>query len=159
MSGRRFACLPVCVALCLGLMAGAARADTTLTEITGLDFGKFGMHDNKHVYTITVNPDNSYTADSAFAFGNYPARGEYLMQGLPPNDALTITIDNLVALAPQGTASPNFTIDHYTTNGPLTTDGSGNATLHVGAQLHTSGAGPYYHSDTYKGSFDLTVVF
>jgi hypothetical protein len=134
----------------------------TLTTIRQLNFGTLGMHNNNGVYSITVRTDNTFTHDPNIVFGVDPQCGEYLMTGLPTNDSLNVTITSPGDASPDIGGSPDFTSGSYTTsppNGSLTSNGSGQATLYVGATMKTLGNGTYYHTGHYTGSFDLTVVF
>jgi hypothetical protein len=71
---------------------------------------------------------------------------------VPPNQG-GLKIDNASTLTLGG--APPFSIGTFTCNNP-TTDGSGNATLLIGATLTTDGSGSYYNTGSYSGSIDLT---
>ncbi len=141
------------------LFSRAFAAGPTLTQVHDLNFGLFGMHDNKSVHTITVSPDGTVVADPVFAFAIQPQAGEYRLTEMPTNEALTIELSSQETAAPTVTTSPLFTVKDFTANNPVTTDGSGNALVLVGASLLTSGAGPYYQTDSYTGSYDLTIIY
>lgn len=129
----------------------------SLTVIEPLDFGTFALKDNKGRYTIVLAPDDAYTHSDEIVIGNpEPQRGEYLLEGLPPDTLLDITITDAALRKP---GNPDFTISDYTINDPLTTDASGNATLYIGATLTTSGTGAYNYTGRYTGTFNISVVF
>jgi hypothetical protein len=130
-----------------------------MAEIHSLNFGEFAMLDNNSVHTIVVTPGNIATYDPALIRGIQAQRGEYLLTGLPANEALGITLDNTVDLSHNGLGGGAlFTIDTYTTNNP-STNGAGDATLYIGATLSTSGSGSGYIDGPYSGSVDLTINF
>jgi hypothetical protein len=147
-----------------------ALAADTMTQIHQLDFGTFALLNNAAAHTIVITPANGVTYDPAIISGSTPNRGEYTL-ALPgvPNMALTLGV-TVVTLPNQGgmevnnssdlslAANPLLTIDTFTTNNP-STDGSGNATLYIGATLHTSGTGSTYGNGTYNGTYDITVYF
>ncbi len=130
-----------------------------MAEIHVLDFGEFALLDNGSVHTIVVTPANGVTYDPALIRGIQAQRGEYLLTGLPPSEALVITLNNTVDLSHNGLGGGTlFTIGAYTTNNP-STNGSGDATLYIGATLSTSGTGAGYIDGPYSGSVDLTINF
>ena len=137
--------------------AATARA-ATLTVITDLSFGSFGLMDNSTPQTIIVTPASGVTYGIKVVDGPTPPEaGEYLLEGLTPDTLLDVSIDDM-ALSPGGGGSPDFAIGSFTTNTP-TTDSSGNATLLVGATLTTSGTGVHYESDQYSGTMNITIIF
>ncbi len=136
-----------------------AHAAETITEITKLHFGAFGMHKNNSVRTITVLPDNTFTQDVGIIMGRDPQRGEYLLENFTPGDTIDIHIGSPQQVTPQTTTSPSFTLSNFTTNSPLTIAPDGKATLYIGATLATSGSGTHYWTDQYQGAFELTLSF
>ncbi len=136
-----------------------ALAQETMTEVERLRFGLFSLHDNDAAHTIVIDAGtNNFTADPAFVMaGPDPQRGEYLLENLPANTEVTVTI-NPGGLTPGGGAGADvFTIDGYTVSpSPVMTDGSGTATVYVGATLHTLGDAVIYSSDDYQGDLDIT---
>ncbi len=137
----------------------SAYAAETITEITKLSFGAFGLSKNDSIRTITVLPDNSFTQDVGIIIGRDPQRGEYLLENFSPGDIIDVNIGNPQQLIPQTTSSPSLIINNFTTNGPLTVAPDGKATLYIGGTLTTSGGPAHYTSDQYQGSFELTLSF
>ncbi|MDD9899563.1 MAG: DUF4402 domain-containing protein [Alphaproteobacteria bacterium] len=142
----------------------------TMTEVQNLDFGTFGLRDNDAGHTIVVEPDGDVTYAPEIVPGMSVAqRGEYALTGFPANMLLTfgvasstppddggIIVDNGTSLS---TGSGEvFTVDTYTTNSP-TTDGSGDATLYLGATLTTSGSTTMYGDGLHSGNVDITIYF
>lgn len=136
-----------------------ARAQETLTVVEDLSFGTFGLRDNDNSHDVTVGIDNTPFYDTAIVDGPVPPqRGEYLLEGLPPNLALGVTIDDTTLSLDGSGDPPLFTMSDGQHNNPVT-DGAGTAMLYVGATLSTSGTGVNYPSGHYEGGYDLTIVF
>ena len=149
--------LMVCGILC-GPIAPAHAAET-ITEITKLQFGAFGLQKNHSVRTITVLPDNTFIQDVGIIMGRDPQRGEYLLENFTPGDTIDVSISTPQQLTPQTTNSPSFALSNFTTNAPLTVAPDGRATLYIGGTLTTSGNLLHYTTDQYQGGFELTLSF
>ncbi len=147
--------LLVVTALCL-CPSGTSAQELYVDDV--LHFGSFALKDNNSPHIMIVGADNSVTYDNAFVTVEDANRGAYTLENLTPDTALGITIDDASLTENESGMGPAFTISDYTHNSPVT-DGSGNATLYIGAKLTTSGNGSYYTTSTYKDHFDLTIVF
>jgi hypothetical protein len=150
----------------------------TLTEVRGLDFGTIvalrdGTGGGSRAF-ITVDPDSDSTS-TLFNSGGVNDdrlieiiggnRAEYSISGAIPNATLDITLPNgpfLVTCAACSGSQADFSIDDFIDDNDdeeVTTDGSGNASFFLGAELSTiSGTAPY-EDGVYTATYDLTVSY
>ena len=137
-----------------GFSAAAAQA---MTEIQPLNFGAIALHSNARAAGLTVAPDGTVTADPAIVQGTQPPqRGEYLLEGYPPNTRLKVTIEGNRLIRIGGKKAQDFFITDYTTN-DLVTDSAGAAILYIGATLRTVGNNGVYDSGEYNGKLNLII--
>lgn len=143
-----------------------------INEVQQLSFGTFAILDNSAAHTIVVDPDNSVAYDPDLIPGTPANRGEYVFTGLPANTTFTlgvtianpptdggVTLDNQTALSTGG--GQNFTVSNFAINvaNEMITDNNGDATLHIGATLSTSGNGGFYNDGVFNGTYDITLYW
>lgn len=112
--------------------------------------------------TGTVTPANSAPAQFILVDATGESRGIYDVSGAAPTTTLTLTINGLTDLTCGlcGGAPPVITLTSVTADDATpTTDGTGNATINLGAVLTTVAGGNQYTDGTYAGDFDLTLAY
>lgn len=136
----------------------SAQAQTQMTEVTALTFGKFSLRDNDSAHDLTVSAvDNSVSAAPEFVIDISPERGEYFLEGFDPGTEVTITVDNGGLTLNGGGGTEVFAIINYTVSpNPITLNGSGEGTFYVGATLRSLGNGVSYDSGSYEDDLDIT---
>ncbi len=122
-----------------------------------LDFGRWIVRNNNSNHTITVQPDNSYSASLALIELGGPRPGIYRVEGLVPFTACG-SVDVYMMQPMRRPSAPTFTVDSFNTN-CTPSDVNGIAWVTVGARAVTSGAGPAYAEGAYQGELSLIVNF
>jgi hypothetical protein len=127
---------------------------------TVLNFGNFAITDNATSQTLTVLVDesgcNGESHSGGITVNSPPSCGVYNLTGFDANDSYSVIIgfQNLVK-----SGVPNqFEIDDFTTN-TTAADSSGEATLYIGATLHTITGNGVYPNGGYSGIMDITINF
>lgn len=153
-------CSTLLIGFCLCvLLPGMAMAVPTLTIIDDITFGQFAVRNNDAVHTIVVDENNNFSHSAAgFVPVTDPQRGEFLLEDLPPNSPVTVSVADTSITLNGGGVGTAFSIRDYTFTS-ITTDGAGNATFYMGATLRTSGTGQYYESGSYSGTAVMTVNY
>ena len=142
----------------LTLFSLPVAAQTTMTEVEPFRFGKFSLRNNNAQHELIVAAsNNAVTADPPFVIDIDPQRGEYLLEGFDPGTEITVVVDDGGLTLNGGGGTEVFaTIDYTISPSPVIADGSGNATVYVGATLRTLGNGVSYDSGTYADDLDIT---
>ncbi len=151
-------CFLIVLSLFFFAAVDPAAAEQTVTQIQSLSFGSFAVHadpkrDKAVPYTVIVAPDDTVTYNGLVAGPVSAHRGEYLLEGYPPNAALLVTVTNGVL---SDGAGEKFSVVDYTNNEPVTDD-AGTAMLYIGATLRTSGRNNAYNSGGYDGTVDMVI--
>lgn len=152
--------------MCLAHQAPAQE----MTVVDHLSFGTFAVADNSISQAIVVTPDNDTFPDTGIAVGQPGQRGVYEFTGLPPNVAFYVGVDVPNPPSEGGividdsaflTNGRSFTVDSFAlgNGGVLQSDGAGDATMLLGATLHTSGDGTPYSGGTYAGQVSFTIYY
>jgi hypothetical protein len=142
------------------LMQSTSAWGQSLVENQAIDFGTVFVESNAANYDIALKSNCSgYTIDAQYYVFTAPQCGSYTASGYPPNTTLTVTITNNVDVDPDGGSGPNFTmISPFHTPNNVKTNGAGEVTFEVGATLRTSGSGGFFASDSFSGSYSVTVA-
>lgn len=142
----------------LVLFSSGALAQETMTEVQPLAFGLFSLRENDAPYTLSVDAsDNSYLADPAFAVATPPQRGEYFLEGFVPGTEIFVNVsDGGLTLNGGGGTEVFATINYTVSPSPILANGSGEATVYVGAALRTLGDSNAYPSGDYLDDLDIT---
>lgn len=150
--------LPSCLAVLVLSFPSFAIAAETMTVQQDLSFGTFSLRDNDAQHTLIISAaDNSYTPDAAFVVGIAPHRGEYLLEGFTPGTEIDVTVaDGGLTLNGGGGTQVFATVDYTVSPSPVIADGSGNATVYVGATLRTLGDSITYADGSYEDDLDIT---
>lgn len=129
-----------------------------MTEVQQLDFGLFSLRDNNAQHDLSVSAaDNSWMAGAAFAVATPPQRGEYLLEGFTPGTEIFVNVDDgSLTLNGAGGAQILATVNYTVSPGTIIADGSGDATVYVGATLRTLGDASVYTSGPYSDDLDIT---
>jgi hypothetical protein len=147
------------LAFCTISLSGPTAHAQQIFEIQPLNFGTFAISDNNSSHTLRIDFNGNITADPEVIIETNPVRGEYLLTGQDPLRQFDVTVtDGTLTLGDSGVGN-TITVDTYTTNNP-TTDGSGEATVYIGATLRTSGNSSIYTSGIFLDSgVELTVDY
>ncbi len=126
-----------------------------MAETQPLSFGEFAIGGNL-ASTITV----SYTGSTPTYNGDvYPIElaqpGIFSLTNFPASTPLIINIPNFNLSRGAGKQFLITNISYPT----IITDGSGNATLRVGAELATDGDSSGYFDTAYTGSLNITINY
>ena len=123
----------------------------TITEDTAMDFGTIAVDGSGG--TVTISAAGAVTGPGAYSFSGSPAAGTFTASG-DASTAVTITFTNGSLTGP-GTAMTlnNFTHD---AGGTPTTNGSGDLTFNVGADLVVNAA---QASGAYTGTYTVSVNY
>ena len=157
LNGKAVCSLPWVLCLCAILTAVPARAQTTISTVTPLDFGVIVLRDWSSVGRVTINSGGSFTYNSNVYLHEDPERGEYRIEGGPINTIYTVTLPPSVTLAGPG---GNFTLDNFGVEpAVLITDGSGEDTFYIIGRLQSQGGGISYGDGTYNTTFIVTINF
>ena len=142
-----------------------------LTETQALAFGTFtAKNDGTAISTISIVSDGSaptYDNPGAariveIAPGNM---GIFDVTGAAPNASLAITLPGSALTMSCDDCSgtnPDFSIDNFTSNFPsgnATTDGSGNLTVNVGADLITVPGTEQYEDGDYAVAYTVSLNY
>lgn len=156
-AGVVFLCCSLFIALCPQPVRAA-----TLDTVQQLDFGLLASRHNDNVSSVLLRhrgePVMSLAGGGLLLI--VPGTpGRYQLSGLPPFVPLEITIgaSEALSLGGQG-AGERLTLDSFTFD-TLSADGSGNATLLLGATLRTSATTLPYAEGPYLGSFGIQVRY
>lgn len=133
----------------------------TITEVSYLDFGTMAIKDNTQVYTMALSWTGLVTKDNEIAIIEPGSPAEYSIQGFLPDTLLNVSV-----LTPSTqtlkkgccATTAQMTIDTFDYLPTITTDSNGDASLFVGAELRTSGAG-FYMEGVYYINLLVTVNY
>lgn len=131
-----------------------SRADT-LREIQPLLFGAMAIT-GAYPQSITIGADGSEHDSGGFLPLQAVRNGVYVVENLPANTSFTASVADTFMVG-QGTTQfdiTDFTFDHST----YTTNGSGDATINIGATLRLV-SGTTYSEGAYRGTYDLVLTF
>lgn len=130
----------------------------TISTTQALSWGEVILTDNNAQREIVIATDGNFTNDPEFLIVENPDVGVYQLTGdLPNRPIASVTVTVLTQMQGGG---QQFTMDNFVTSHPATTDGSGNATINVGARIRSSGDGtPYNDSQAFSGSLELSVNY
>lgn len=144
----------------------------TLARSAPMAFGIFAVTADtagSNTATLTMDPSTGSltpgnSAPAAFTSINTTAasRGIYTVTGAAPNTGMNVSTANLTNLTCGAcSTSPNaITLTSVTADDSTpTTDGSGDATINLGAVLTTVSGGNQYEDGAYAGSFDVIVNY
>lgn len=137
------------------LHTGAVYAGVSVVQ--PLQFGSFVVKSNDAQYDIVVNTDGSYSFDpDGYIEISPPQEGIFDIDGLPANSVInSIVITQTTALSGAGGSFQMLSFQEIHTN----TDGSGVATVTIGATARSSGSGIAYADDTYGGELLVEINF
>jgi hypothetical protein len=159
MKDRSMSCWNIrIVAALLLLLPSSAYAQETMTVEEPFNFGLFSLQDNDTPHTLIVSAtDNSFTPDPAFVVATPPQRGEYFLEGFVPGTEINVTVaDGGLTLNGGGGTEVFATIDYTVFPTPVIANGSGEATVFIGATLRTLGDGMLYNTGSYSDDLDIT---
>ena len=130
-------------------------APITVTENIAMDFG--GIYADAAGDTITLSAAGAQSAlgASTFDLGFTPTQGVFDITGNATYTA-NVTYSSGDTLTGPGTAMPLGAFTDDSTAGVITLDGSGNATLNVGAALTVNAA---QVAGTYTGTYTVSVNY
>jgi Domain of unknown function (DUF4402) len=143
----------------------------TLTETTALDFGVFvAIADTVGSNTATLTvlatggaPSASNNAPAQFIIvdASSATNGVFGVSNAAPNTTLNVsTVDTNATCGTCGGGNPILTLVSTPQSATATTDGTGAATINVGATLTTATTPAQQYADgTYTGSFNLVVSY
>ena len=138
------------------ILIGQPAQAQTITPVQNLSFGEGVVTDNSAQHSIIIQADGTLMNDPEFRFVTLPQEGIYNLTGaaaLAPITSVLVTVDQQVIGPGQ-----DFTIDSFDIDAPANTDGSGAATIRIGARLRTSGTSiNYTPSALFNGQFTITV--
>ncbi len=141
-----------------GLLSGMSTCFAqTITPVDEFSFGSFAIKDNTARHMLRVSRTGGVTADPEFIIFSGPTPAEYNLSGFPAFTPLNVTIPDSTVTSGGGGAG--FTLESFTPTPSLTTDGSGNATLLIGASLYTSGNSALYVDGAFSGTIDITITY
>ncbi len=127
-----------------------------IAEVQPLKFGTFALVTNNVVSTLKISESGANPVASIklypLVFGQ---AGHYQLTGYPAWTPLIITIADYQLTI--GGSEP-FTIGSFTFD-PVTTDGSGEALLKLGATLSTSGTNVVYGDALYTGNMNIVITW
>ena len=131
-------------------------ANAAITEVQPLKFGTFALVTNNVISTLKISDSGANPIASIklypLVFGQ---AGHYQLTGYPAWTPLIITIADFQIV--KGVSEP-MTIGSFVYD-PVITDGSGEATLKLGATLSTSGTNVVYGDALYSGSMNIVVTW
>lgn len=138
--------------------------------VDNLSFGTFAVADNSMPQALVVTTDNDTFADAGIVVAQNGQRGVYEFTGLPPNVTFYVGVDVPNPPSEGGivfddsiflTNGESFTVDTFQlgSGGVLQTDAAGDATMTLGATLHTSGNGAAYSGGGYNGQVSFTIYY
>jgi len=131
---------------------GSARADDVIV-LQHLRFGTWLFPDNDSVYSITVEPDGSYSNSPELTMLSPPNEGIFDIGDLTPNSAINGL--DVTQNTPLERGGQNFDMTAFQTQAPGSTDNNGRVTVNLGATANTTGTGGMYAAGLYSGSIDL----
>jgi hypothetical protein len=127
----------------------------TLREIQPIAFGAMAIT-GAYPQSITIGADGSEHDSGGFLPLQAVRNGVYLIENLPANTSFTVSVADTFMVG-QGTTQfdiTDFTFDHNS----YTTNGSGDATVNIGATLRLVN-GTTYSPGAYRGTYDLVLTF
>ncbi len=143
----------------------------SITETTPMNFGTYlVVKDTASTQTATLTMASNGTATPATSgapavFTSVSATGRtqgvFTITGAAPSTVINVSTTNLVDLNCSAcVSSDDITLTSVTpAAATVTTDGSGDATINVGAVLTTKTGGNQYKSGSYVGTYDLVVNY
>lgn len=142
----------VCILFC------ASCVNAQVTTIQAMDFGNFISRNNNFQFAITLNPDGTFSFDSAgFFVISAPQQGIYDIFTSQVNATIvSVDVQQSEPLTAPGGA---FTLSNFQAVHSGITDGAGIARVMIGATARTTGTGLPYPDQTYDGSIDIEVNF
>jgi len=150
-STSRWLCTTLLASVSLTLPCSAA----VIQQDQALSFGSFVLAGNDAISTLVIPYDEAVAPSSSYKL--YPLSpgqpGHYSLSGFVASTVLIITINdfNLTAPGQELMTVTNFTFPAITTNG------SGDAFLEVGATLSSTGSGTGYGESGYTGTMDIII--
>lgn len=130
-----------------------ARADDVIV-LQPLRFGSWIIPGNSAVYSVTVQPDGSYSNSPQLIMISPPSEGIFDIGALPAN--ATINSLDVNQNTPLELGGQNFDMAGFQTSlSSGVTDNNGRVTVTVGATASTTGTGGGYPSGLYTGALDL----
>ena len=131
-------------------------ANAAITEVQPLKFGTFALVTNNVVSTLKISDSGANPIASIklypLVFGQ---AGHYQLTGYPAWTPLIITIADYQIV--KGASEP-MTIGSFV-HDPVITDGSGEATLKLGATLSTSGTNVVYGDALSSGTMNIVITW
>jgi len=129
------------------------------TTIQAISFGSWIVKKNDAQYDIVLNPDGTYTFDSAAYIEISPPQGGiYDIDSLPISTAIaSVTVTQTSPLA--GGSGKTFQMLTFQETHPPSTDASGVARINIGATSRSSGDSTAYPDETYSGNINILVNF
>ena len=125
-----------------------------VTEEQPISFGSFAIAANDAQSSIIISKNGG---TPSYSYKIYPLvhgqPGQYQLSAYPAFTPLVININDFVL---QRTGAPNLLVEDFT-HDPIITDGSGQATLNLGASLKTTGLGGSYGDGNYTGTMNITI--
>ena len=130
----------------------------TLTVVEELDFGQAVVTDNSSQYSVNIQANGNYSADSVFIFLQVPSEGVYQFDGLPVSTAISnisITVDQQM-IGP----GEDFIIDNFDIDAPSSTSPIGELEVRLGARMRTTGSSQQYlHNSDYDSVLTITITY
>ena len=155
MTGRKIISIAL---LFLLFILHTADCRAAVIEIQPLDFGRWLVAGNNGVQNITLQTDSSYSNSAGIIMLSPPQAGIFLISGLPISQIISSVTITMTQAMSSG-AGEVFTMDNFTYDAPPSTDGSGEATITIGARARTSGNGNPYANDVFNGDLEITFNF
>ena len=158
--GRKRSCWLLAMALIAvpGVFVSAPVFAQTVQQLVQFSFGTIALRSNLAKERLALNLDGTYSATSNLLVIEGPQLAEFLVSGLQPSTALSLSIA-AIQLSQDGLGGgKKFDVTFvYLPN--VSTDATGSTTIRVGGTLQTSGDGTAYSDFQYGGSASVIVNY
>lgn len=138
---------------------GSPTAAQSIVEERGLTFGSLAIPSNITAGTVTVAPDGSVITTGSVISVVRGTPGRYRITGLLAQSQVSLSYMATPMLPDAGPGGPaSFTIESVLAPDLVVTDGTGGASIDLGATLATSGDGRPYADGGYRGDILITAI-
>lgn len=150
----------------LGGLALMATANPVFAQIfpgsivQAMTFGRFAIVNNTSVHSLTINPNNTYTADAAFIINApLPRTAEVRIETSVYNQPCNVSFNDGYLSKDGALVQPYFTITDLNIADPCMTNPDGSVDIVIGATLKTDASGIHYPSGNYSGGFEMIFQY
>ena len=139
------------------LVSGPGRAQI-IQQLELFSFGTIALRTNAAKERLVLNLDGTFSSTPNILVVEAPRRAEFLVSGLQPSTALSLSIAPIQLSEDGNGTGKKFDVAFvYLAN--ISTDPTGSVTISIGGTLETSGDGTPYSDLQYGGTASLIVNY